>query len=293
MKKHSVELLINTKSKKGKDALTEILDVFKHLGTELTAVNKITNSQELRSALKTIKKRSPQILVVASGDGTVSEVVDYLAGTEIKLGIIPLGTTNNFARSLGLPLDIAGSIEVVKTGNASWVDLGRIEDDYFSNVAGIGLSALIAKNVTNVRKRRFGRLAYAITGALLLFRHKSFFVTVADKDKELQLHFETHQVIVANGRFHAGKEIAADASLNSRELIIFKLGGRSKMSFIWHLLDFYFGKRRNIYHSSYLIGKNVSITTSTPQLVELDGEVKTATPISAEVSARALQVIHP
>lgn len=292
MKKHTIELLINTQSKRGKQALTEIRQACHELNLSIDIVNKIKSSDDLHPTLQKIKKRAPRVLIVGSGDGTVSDVVDYLAGSKIILGVVPLGTTNNFARSLGLPLDIYGSLRVIKQGRVTPVDLGKIENDYFSNIAGIGLSALIAGKVTNTRKKRFGRLAYPLTGIELLFRHKPFFVTITDKDGELQVRFETHQLIIANGKYHAGKEIAADASLKGNELVIFKLGGRSKLSFAWHMIDFYIGRRRSVYHSSYLIGKDVSIHTSTPQPIELDGEVKLTTPVAATVRPKAIKVFH-
>lgn len=287
-----IELLINVQSKQGRQALTKIRQVSQELGISFDRVNEITSGDDLHPTLQRIKERAPDVLIVGSGDGTVSDAVDYLADSTITLGIIPLGTTNNFARSLGLPLDIYESLKVIAHGNAVSVDLGKIDNDYFANIAGIGLSALIASNVTNERKKRFGRLAYPLTGLELLFHHKPFFVTVTDKDGELQLHFETHQLVIANGRYHAGKEIAADASLKGNELIIFKLGGRSKVSFIWHMIDFYIGTRRSVYHSSYLIGKDVSIHTSTAQPIELDGEVKLTTPVAVSVHPKAIKVLQ-
>lgn len=292
MKNQAIELLINTKSKRGQRALIEIRQACRELDLHIDKINEIESGVQLHPLLKRIKKRAPKVLIVGSGDGTVSDAVDYLAGSEIVLGVVPLGTTNNFARSLGLPISIYESLKVIKQGKIMPIDLGRIENDYFSNIAGVGLSARIAGRVTNERKKRYGRLAYPLTGLELLFRHKPFFVTVTDKDGELQFHFETHQLIIANGRYHAGKEIAADASLEGNELIIFKLGGRSKVSFVWHMLDFYLGRRRSVYHSSYLIGKDVTIHTSTPQPIELDGEVKLKTPVAAMVRPKAVKVFH-
>jgi diacylglycerol kinase family enzyme len=160
------------------------------------------------------------------------------------------------------------------------------------NVAGVGISAQIAKTVTNEQKKRFGRFAYAINGIRQLFVHKPFMATIEDKDNELQLHIETHQLIIANGRYHAGKEIAIDAKIDNRELIIFALGGRSKFSFMIHMIDFYLGKRKSIRHTSYLTGKSIVLHTSSPQSVELDGEVKFVTPIPIEVTAGAVKVRH-
>jgi diacylglycerol kinase (ATP) len=291
-KLQNVELLVNTHSRRGKEALPIVVEACKTAGIKLARIHKVKDPSRLPRILEGVRDRSPDLLIVGSGDGTVSDVVDYLANTTIALGFVPLGTTNNFARSLGVPLDIVTAVHRIKNGSVHHIDLGLADDDHFANVAGIGLSAELANGVTPKLKRRYGRLAYLITGLKVLWGHKPFRVTVADKDGELQMHFETHQVIIANGRFHAGREIAAGARLNSRELVVFKLGGSSRLSLAWHMIDFYFGPRRNVSHSSYLIAKDISIITSSPQPVELDGEVKLRTPLQVKVRQRAVKVLY-
>ncbi|HSH55568.1 MAG TPA: YegS/Rv2252/BmrU family lipid kinase [Candidatus Limnocylindrales bacterium] len=286
----SVELLINMKSRSGRRALKQVLDTCDSNNISLTRVHKITDTGRLSAVLAGIRKRAPDTLITASGDGTVSDVVDYLAGTSIKLGFVPLGTTNNFARSLGVPLDIEAAVGTIARGQTRTIALGQAGDDFFANVAGVGMSARIARAVTPERKQRFGRFAYALTALHILMTHQPFFVQLKDKDGEFEAHFETHQLIVANGRYHAGTEIAADADLSHSELVVFKLGGPSRFSLIWHMLDFYFGKRRSVSHSAYFIGKNIYIQTSRPQPVELDGEVKLETPLAVRVHADAVEV---
>lgn len=286
------ELIINTGSRRSRAALPDIIAACKQHGIELLEINTLKKDTSLKTVVNTIKSRQPDLVLVGGGDGTISDAVDFFAGSAIQIGVLPLGTTNNFARSLGLPLEINEAIQAIKQGKVSSVDLGKINDEYFVNVAGIGISALIAKHVTNDQKKKFGRFAYAINGVGQLFRHKPFLATIEDKDSELQLHLETHQIIIANGRYHAGKQIAKDAKIDNRELIIFALGGRSKLSFIIAMADFYFGKRKKIQHTSYLTGHSIKLRTSTPQLVELDGEVKFTTPIPVEVTPGAVKVRH-
>lgn len=286
---HSVELLINGDSRRSRQALRHVLDLCKKYGIILTE-HHIIKGNELDMTLEAIKQRSPSLLIVGSGDGTLSHLVNYFVDSTVVLGIIPLGTTNNFARSLNVPLDIEAAVQQIAEGEVHEIDLGYIKDTYFANVAGIGVSANIAGSVNDVSKRRYGRFVYAVEGLKQLMRHKPFTTTVEDKDGELQLNFETHQVIVANGRFHAGRQIAVDASLASRELIIFALGGRSKWSFVLAMLDFYLGKRKSIRHASFLVGKDVQIKTSTPQRIELDGEVRFYTPCSMQVRPGAIRI---
>jgi YegS/Rv2252/BmrU family lipid kinase len=284
------ELLINKDSRRSNAAMPEIRAACEEHGIELVKIHHFGAGSDLLDTIALVKKRNPGILIVGSGDGTISDVVDHMAESSIEIGIIPLGTTNNFARSLGIPLDISGAVCVIKEAKARPVDLGRIGDEYFANVAGIGLSARIAGNVTDWQKKWLGRFAYAATGVKELLRNKPFLVTVEDKDSELKVHFETHQVIVANGRYHAGKEIARDARVDNRELIIFAIGGRSKLSFVRHMFDYYLGERKSIRHSSYLIGRDIKLSASTEQPVELDGEVKFTTPLRVQVQARAVKI---
>lgn len=292
MSKRVAELLINTDSRRSKEALPAILAACEHEGIELSKIVEVKKGVDLGRTIGAIKRRSPKLLIVGGGDGTISDAIDHIVDSDIALGLIPLGTTNNFARSLQLPLDPAEAVKVIAHRSARPVDLGSVHNDYFANVVGVGLSAVVARNVTNRSKKIFGRFAYAVTGIRELLRHKPFVVTIGDKDNELFMKFETHQVIIANGRFHAGRAIAKDASLNSRELVIFKLGDRSKLSFIWHTIDFYVGRRKSISHASYVIGRDIVLHTSIPQSAELDGEVKYKTPLPIRVKADAVKIHH-
>ncbi len=291
--KASIELIINSKSRNGRRALPEVLASCERTGLQISRLHKITNPSTLPAVLRGIRRRSPTILITASGDGTVSDVVDYLAGTDIKLGFIPLGTTNNFARSLGLPLGVAAAVDVIAQGKTRRIALGQVGKDYFANVAGIGISAAVAGSVTARRKQRYGRLAYLITALAVLAYHKPFYVRLTDKDGELEAHFETHQIVVANGSYHAGSEIAVDADLQKPQLVVFKLGGPSRISLVWHMLQFYLSRGRKTTHASYFLGRNIHIDADTRQSIELDGEVKTATPAAITVEPAAVEVFSP
>jgi YegS/Rv2252/BmrU family lipid kinase len=286
------ELLINLASRKASEAFSEITNEFQEQGIEFSKINKLSDPTKLHKVLIQIKNRRPKTLVVASGDGTISDVVDYLAETNIELGIIPLGTTNNFARSLDIPLTIKESIKIIVKNNPKKIDLGVFNGDYFANVAGIGISAEIANTIPDSLKKRFGRLAYGIHGIKVLAKHRAFNAIITDKNGKLKLNLKTHQLIIANGSYHAGSEIARDVNLKSNELIVFKLGGTSRLSLIWHLIDFYAGNRKTVNNTAYLIAKDIKIDTGRPILVELDGETKEKTPGHVVVKPSTLLVIH-
>ena len=95
----------------------------------------------------------PDLLIVGGGDGSICEAARRLAYLDMALGILPLGTTNNFARTLGLPLNLAGATDVLAAGKVADVDLGRVGDDFFANLVSAGLSAYVAANVPHQLKR--------------------------------------------------------------------------------------------------------------------------------------------
>jgi diacylglycerol kinase (ATP) len=287
------ELLINVRSRIAREAYSQIHESLKRNGITITHETKLRKGDNLGTVLRSVIKRSPKLLIIGGGDGTVSDAVDELAGTDITIAVLPLGTTNNFARTLNIPLDIDGAVASIVSSKAKKVDLGNVNGDFFTNVTGVGLSARIARNVSDTTKRRYGRLAYAIVGLTSFIRHKPFRATIRDRHGGLQLHLETHQLIIANGRYHGGRLLASDASLDNRELLVFPLGGRSKFSFALRLIDFYVGRRKKVAHSSYMIGRDFEIITDSPQPVELDGEVKLHTPLKASIEPAAVRIRYP
>lgn len=288
---HTV-LVINLQSRQSQQYYDQLIKLFQNSNIVVDRVYKVKKGTNIVSTIKRIVELKPKLVIVGAGDGTVSDVVDGLVNTKIELGILPLGTTNNFARSIGIPLDIKKAVEKIAKGRARLVDLGSVNGDLFSNIAGIGLSAEIASTVDNKLKLKYGRLAYAYTGLRLLLRHRPFHASIRSANENLAINVKTHQLIIANGKYHAGKEIAYDAKPDSRELVVFKLGGTSRISLLWHLLDFYIGNRRAVADTSFFIAKKITISTDRPVAIELDGETKEFTPANIAIRTGAILVRH-
>lgn len=285
-----VHLLYNSRSRRGKACLPDIVDELSRHQLKPAKIHDISQ-QSVQKIIKGLTSPGRTLVIVAGGDGTVSTLLGQLIHSQVEIGIIPLGTTNNFARSLGLPLTIPGAIQTLATASAQPVDLGEVNGEYFANVMGVGLSAQVAQKADGKHKKLLGRVAYAFTALSVLVKHRAFVVTVSDPDGKLVSSYETHQLIIANGRYHAGRQIAADAHVDSRELVIFPLGRRRWWSLLWHTLDFYVGRRQKIVHSPYLTAQEVVITTSRKQPFEIDGEARPAAKtFKVAVTPRAVQV---
>src|SRR3546814_3371184 len=105
------------------------------------------------------------MVIVGGGDGSISGAVDSFIGCDCVFALLPLGTANSFARTLGIPVDLDGAIDVIATGRRARIDLGAIDGDYFANVAAIGMPSLIGSTIPNGLKRVLGRAGYVIWAA--------------------------------------------------------------------------------------------------------------------------------
>lgn len=96
---------------------------------------------QIRSRLQTVRSEGFDTVVAAGGDGTVRPIAQALVGSSLQFGILPVGTANNFAHSLGIPLDLEGGLQVLRDGYPQKVDVGRMGSEYFTEAAGVGLFA--------------------------------------------------------------------------------------------------------------------------------------------------------
>jgi YegS/Rv2252/BmrU family lipid kinase len=287
-----VVLLVNVRSRRGALLQPELRRMFRQRRFKVLAEHVIRDpAAQLPSLLPRILAERPRLLVVGGGDGTVAMVVGHLAHTDTVLGYLPLGTTNNFGRSLGLPMRLEAAVDVVAGGRVADVDLGLVDGDYFANLVSIGISARVAGQTPHVLKRRLGQLAYAATAARSLLPHRPFVAEVTSAGVTWRVR--THQLNIANGRMQAGTAIARDASLDDRLLVVYTLGGDSRLSTVGAAVHQAFTPWQPIKRKGYLVGTDFHITTDVPMAVDVDGEVSGTTPIHVQLSGEALRIMVP
>jgi YegS/Rv2252/BmrU family lipid kinase len=146
-----------------------------------------TSGKAARKIAKKAAKKNEALVIVAGGDGTIEDVASQLVGTQTVLGILPLGTMNNLARSLGIPLDLDDACALLGAGSARQIDVGCVMTDekpqgeYFLETAGLGLTALAFPAGQAVKKGRLGTLPHAL---VKLFEYKPSPVQIELDDGE-------------------------------------------------------------------------------------------------------------
>ncbi|MER6948596.1 diacylglycerol kinase family protein [Nonomuraea sp. NPDC000554] len=287
-----VAVVINTRSRRGRRHYFEVLDQLHGLGFEPLAELPVVNPKRLRDMLDKALDTRPDLLIVGGGDGTLSSAVRHVAHRDVALGVLPLGTTNNFARSLGLPLDLAGAIRVFDTGKVADIDLGMADDRPFANLASFGVSVEVAGKVRPWLKRILGRPAYPLTALTVLPNHRPFraFITADGQRHELL----THQLNIANGRFHGGWQVARDISIDNGMLVAYQLGSGKKLRLLGEtLVRATTGRWRSLAGGPFVVGREMLLETDPPMAADVDGEVRLLTPITLRVVPNGVRVMVP
>ncbi|MCT2536818.1 diacylglycerol kinase [Aquibacillus koreensis] len=152
-----------------KKELASVLQRFEQAGYE-TSVHATTAKGDAIQAAEKAVEREFDVVVAAGGDGTINEVINGLAEKEIrpKLGIIPVGTTNDFARAMGIPRNIQKAVTVILEGHSKPLDIGKVNGDYFMNIAGGGMLTELSYEVPSKLKTVLGQLAYYLKGIEML-----------------------------------------------------------------------------------------------------------------------------
>jgi len=285
-------LLVNSASRLGLEGFTQAKQCLEGDGVNLvgahTSANVDTLLHEARSA---IKERVP-LLIVGGGDGTINAVAGLLANSRTALAVLPLGTGNEFARDLQIPMTIEGACEIVTKGRTIHVDLGKVQDRFFVNIVTAGLSTKIAEQLTNPMKKQFGRFAYAFAVFGGLRNLRAFQATLTTENGKSE--FECLQIVIGNGRLHAGPfPVLPDARLRAGKFSIYALKGNRRSEFIRYALMLPGGHHASLGEIHTEHARKGTLVTSPRVKTIVDGELFDRTPISFEALPSALKVMVP
>jgi len=232
-------------------------------------------------------------VVIAGGDGSLNAAAPALIDSGLPLGILPGGTANDLARTLGLPLDMIGAAKVIAAGRIRAIDVGEVNGKPFFNVASLGMSASLADRLTRETKRRWGRLAYALTATEVLIEARRFGAVIRPDEGD-EVTVRSLQIAVGNGRHYGGGMIVEEtARIDDGRLDLYSLEFRD----IWKLpfMAFAFRKGRHGLADDVrtMSGPGFEIRTREPMPVNADGEIVTQTPAVFRVRPGAIRVFVP
>jgi diacylglycerol kinase (ATP) len=291
-------LIVNTRSRSGERAFFRALDRLQELGVTLGPTYAVRDPVRLPETVRDILDDGSEyrVLILGGGDGSVSSVVDFLAHRDVTLGLLPLGTANDFARTLEIPVDIEQACQTIARGKVVDVDLGLARDNYYVNVASTGLSVKVTQALSPRLKKRMGALAYPMAAIRAFFEHEPFSARLIfpEGDQEPVEYGRLLHLAVGNGRFYGGGIVVApEASIDDRRLdvLAIELGQpRTLLGVARYLKSGDFIRMEGVHHHRT---ERVRLETEPELPINIDGEVVTSTPQDFAVDHNALKVIVP
>jgi diacylglycerol kinase (ATP) len=248
-------------------------------------------------AREAIRAGSDYIIAVG-GDGTLNEVINGVANhrraRQVCVGVVPVGTANDFARSLGLMANIDASIDILRTKTTAAIDLVRMTSGrkrYFVNVSAGGFSGVVNEKLTSEIKSAWGPLAYVRSAAAALPELQAYRTALTFDDAE-QLVIDVYNVVVANGQFAGGGlPIAPQANLNDGLLDIVLIPKRPAAEMVLLAAEMLLGKHLCSDSLVFRRAKKISVQSRPGMYFNADGELVGNEPATFQIIPHALDFV--
>ena len=287
---HPALLIVNPHSRRGTDAAGVVEGALERAGVPVLRRD-CAEAGKLPGLIRELAGQVDRV-VIGGGDGTLNAAASGLVGTGLPLGIIPLGTANDLARTLGIPIDPEEAAQVIAAGRLHRIDLGEVNGHPFFNVASIGFGVDLTRALTRDSKRRWGALGYVVAALRAIERLKPFSVEIIENDATHRSR--TVHIAVGNGRHYGGgMTISEHARIDDGRLDLYSLEVES----FWRLL-LMAPALRSGRHGAWaeirtLSGHEFELRTRRPRSVNTDGEITTRTPARFRVLRGALDLYVP
>ena len=231
-------------------------------------------------------------VVAAGGDGTINEVVNGLAGSDVCLGLLPLGTMNVFAAELGIPGNrLKRCWEIIRAGHVRRVDLARANSHYFVQLAGIGFDAQAVAGVDWAAKKSLGPLSYVISAAKVCARKPPVLRVEAEGRT-----WEGSFVLVGNGRYYGGPvAVFKQAVIDDGKLDVLVLKKQGHLDIIRYIQHAIMGTHLKLRDVDYFQTDNLVVSSASGEDIpfEADGELIGYAPVTIQVGKDQLRVLAP
>lgn len=280
-------LVIVNRSAGGGDAADRVHARLRQAGLEVVD----TDASNPEALIRTVRRLRGQVdvVVIAGGDGTVRAAAPALVETETPMGLIPLGTANDFARGLGIPTSIDAACERVACGRVRTVDAAVCDGRWFVNDASVGLAVEAVRAADTGAKKRLGRLGYVASLTSALRKLEPFRVRLTCDGQRHQL--TALQVTIGNGRtYGGGLVIGPDAALDDGLLDACIIEPAPWWRLAARVPALRAG-RTPAEGVTVIRGQRIRVETDRPMDVTTDGDVTARTPVTLSVRPGALRVV--
>lgn len=273
--------------------LPEVLERMEIAGYE-TSCHATTCEGDATAAAITAVERKFDLIVAVGGDGTLNEVVSGVSKFENrpKIGLIPMGTTNDFARAVHIPRDINKAVDIIIQGDSVPVDVGMMNDRYFINIAGGGRMTELTYEVPSKLKTVLGQMAYYLKGIEMLPSIRSSNVRI-EYDGEVFDDKAMMFLIGLTNSVGGFEKLAPDASINDGKFTLLILKEVNMAEFIRLASLALRGEHLSNPHVIYAKASRISVSSEERVMLNLDGEFGGVLPAVFQNLEKHIEVLVP
>jgi diacylglycerol kinase (ATP) len=283
-------LVVNSKSRSGACDIASVLGRLATHGIEV--VQHALERADQVGALIRRHQHEVDCVVIGGGDGSLNAAAAALAETGLPLGVLPMGTANDLARTLHISTDLEQATDVIGEGVLHAIDLARVNGHYFFNVANIGLGVNVARHLSSNVKQRWGVLSYARSLVAVFRSNRPFHADIVCDGRKKRVR--SIQIAVGNGRYYGGgMAVAEQASIDDHLFFLYSIRPRRWYDLLRLAPAFRIGRFEERHAVDIEQGRRIHITTRKPRTVTADGEVVTRTPATFDMLAGAVHVFVP
>ena len=281
-------LIVNRRAYAGASDLGEALEILEAQGYAVTPFP----TDDPDRIPEAIERTDAEVIIVGGGDGTLNTAAAPIMKRGLPLGILPLGTANDLARTLEIPLNAAGAAQVIVEDREHAIDLGSVNGRYFFNAASLGLAVQMTRLHDGERKRRWRLLSYLLSFPDAYRASRPF--TARLRGDALERTIRALQITVGNGRHYGGGMVVAeDAQIDDQILTLYYLKPASFLAMVAAFPALRVGRQDAGDLAEVLRAREIEISTSRPMAVSTDGEITTQTPAHFALMPRAVRVFVP
>ena len=290
--KRQIAVIVNAKSRRGQKLFAGACEGLVARGFTVAVAHAVKRPKDMARVLGQVIADGHDVIAIGGGDGTLANAAGRMAGRPLVMAVLPFGTANSFARTLGIEPELEPALDVIANGDIAHADVVQIGDGFFINSATIGIPARIAEDIPPGLKRWFGRFGYFAYGCTKFLRLQSFTARIAISGKP-DIVEQVVEIRIGNGPFVGGLRVIDGADPESRDVVIHLVLGRyaASLAGVWaaNLAGWKPAKGR----VRELRATDFTLSCTPEQPISVDGETGMRTPVRVSVEPGALALIVP
>ena len=229
-----------------------------------------------------------ELVVICGGDGTVNYVVNAIKskGLDPEIGIIPMGTANDFARAIGMNSNPITAAQQIAQGKVRRVDCGKVNDRYFVNILSFGVLTTTSQHTSDKEKHIVGRLAYLRTGVVDLLNMHSMPLSIRCNGEEHK--FDAVMFLAFNGNSAGQFNLAPRSNIEDGMLDILILDYDNTAKTCWNMMNYLINHESGAVH--HFRCNKLEVDCNTNEYTDIDGQPGPQMPLSIECITGALKI---